>query len=121
MVLNSKGTPPAWRTAIHAESILERARFFPGLAEAAERYADARAFAEELRRFQLGQIAALNDRDAGYDYALSMLQVEVSDTRVFDRPIRARQWFEATITEQLTLGRPETVSLLFGRPVEPEV
>ncbi len=27
--------PPAWRTAIHAESILERARFFPGLAEAA--------------------------------------------------------------------------------------
>jgi tRNA/rRNA methyltransferase len=26
--------PPAWRTAIHAESILEGARFFPSLAEA---------------------------------------------------------------------------------------
>lgn len=39
----------------------------------------------------------------------------MSDTRVFDRPIRARQWFEATIPEQLTLGRPEKVSLLFQR------
>lgn len=54
-----------------------------------------------------------DDRGAGYGYALSMLQVEVSDTRVFDRPIRARQWFEATIGEQLTLGRSDTVSLLF--------
>ncbi len=29
------------------------------------------------------------DRASGYTYALSLLQVEVSDTRVFDRPIRA--------------------------------
>ena len=57
------------------------------------------------------------DREAGYGYALSMLQVEVSDTRVFDRPVRARQWFEATIPEQLTLGRPDRISLLFGRRV----
>lgn len=55
------------------------------------------------------------DRAAGYGHTLSMLQVEVSDTRVFDRPVRARGWFEATIAEQLTLGRPEKVSLLFGR------
>ena len=34
---------------------------------------------------------------------------------VFDRPIRARQWFEAPIPEKLTLGRPERVSLLFQR------
>ena len=46
-----------------------------------------------------------------------MLQVEVADTRVFDRPVRARQWFEATIPDQLTLGRPERVGLLFGRRV----
>lgn len=64
---------------------------------------------------QLPQPLTAEDRAAGYGYALSMLQVEVSDTRVFDRPIRARQWFEATIAEQLTLGRPEKVSLLFGR------
>jgi len=64
---------------------------------------------------ELPQPLTAEDRDAGYGYALSMLQVEVSDTRVFDRPIRGRQWFEATIGEQLTLGRPETVALLFGR------
>jgi hypothetical protein len=75
--------------------------------------------ADEIRAWfarwmaQLPQPLTSEDRDAGYGYALSMLQVEISDTRVFDRPIRARQWFEATITEQLTLGRPETVSLLF--------
>jgi hypothetical protein len=57
------------------------------------------------------------DRAAGYGYALSLLQVEVSDTRVFDRPLRARQWFEATIPDQPTLGRPERISLLFGRRV----
>jgi hypothetical protein len=63
----------------------------------------------------LPQPLTAEDRAAGYDYVLSILQVEVSDTRVFDRPVRARQWFEATLTDQLTLGRPETVSLLFGR------
>ncbi len=70
-------------------------------------------FARWLR--ELPQPLTPDDRAAGYGYALSMLQVEVSDTRVFDRPVRARQWFEATIAEQLTLGRPERVSLLFGR------
>jgi len=70
-------------------------------------------FARWMR--ELPQPLTREDRDAGYGYALSMLQVEVSDTRVFDRPVRARQWFEATIGEQLTLGRPETVSLLFQR------
>ena len=70
-------------------------------------------FARWMR--ELPQPLTADDRAAGYGYALSMLQVEVSDTAVFDRPIRARQWFEATIGEQLTLGRPETVSLLFHR------
>ncbi|MGH8733163.1 MAG: hypothetical protein ACREVB_05725, partial [Burkholderiales bacterium] len=57
------------------------------------------------------------DRAAGYDYALSMIQVEVSDTRVFDRPIRGRQYFEALITEQLALSRPESLSLLVDRRI----
>ena len=39
----------------------------------------------------------------------------MSDTRVFDRQIRGRRTFEATIGEQLTLGRREMVALLFGR------
>jgi len=57
------------------------------------------------------------DRAAGYDYALSMLQVEVSDTRVFDRPLRGRQYFEALITEQLALSRPESLQLLVDRRI----
>ncbi len=70
-------------------------------------------FARWLR--ELPNPLTADDRAAGYGYGLSMLQVEVSDTRVFDRPIRARSWFEATIGEQLTLGRPDAVSLLFHR------
>jgi len=73
-----------------------------------------RAYFAYWMRHLPGPLTA-EDRAAGYTYALSLLQVEVSDTRVFNRPIRARQWFEATITDQLTLGRPEEVSLLFGR------
>lgn len=57
------------------------------------------------------------DRAAGYDYALSMIQVEVADTRVFDRPIRGRQYFESLITEQLALSRPKSLSLLVDRRI----
>jgi hypothetical protein len=77
----------------------------------------------EVRRFfarwmrELPQPLTAADREAGHAYALSMLQVEVSDTRVFDRPVRGRQWFEATIAEQLTLGRPAEIALLFDRRV----
>ncbi len=79
--------------------------------------------ADQVRRFfarwmaQLPQPLTLEDRADGHGYALSMLQVEVSDTRVFDRPLRGRQWFEATVAEQLTLGRPAEISLLFDRRV----
>lgn len=57
------------------------------------------------------------DQAAGYRYRLSLMQVEISDTRVFDRPLRGRQWFEATIRDQLSLGRPSEVALLFERKV----
>lgn len=57
------------------------------------------------------------DRAAGYCYRLSLMQVEISDTRVFDRPLRGRQWFEATIRDQLSLGRPAEVTLLFDRQI----
>jgi hypothetical protein len=57
------------------------------------------------------------DRSDGWRYRLSLMQVEISDTRVFDRPLRGRQWFEATIRDQLSLGRPQEVALLFERTV----
>jgi hypothetical protein len=57
------------------------------------------------------------DRRRGYGYALAFRQLELSDTRVFDRPQAGRAWFEQTIRDQLTLGRPDQVSIVFGRRI----
>jgi hypothetical protein len=58
------------------------------------------------------------DRAAGYWWELSMRQVEVSRTLVFDAPRRARALFEAVVRDNLDLGRPHEVELIFtGRPV----
>jgi hypothetical protein len=43
-----------------------------------------------------------------------MRQVEVSRTIVFDEPCRARLFFEALIADNLDLGRPENVEIIFG-------
>jgi hypothetical protein len=57
------------------------------------------------------------DRDAGYWWECSMRQVEVSRTIVFDETCRARCFFEALIADNLDLGRPENVEIIFGRRV----
>jgi hypothetical protein len=57
----------------------------------------------------------LADRAAGYWWELSMRQVEVSRTIVFDAPRQARAFFEALVADNLDLGRPEHVELLFKR------
>jgi len=57
------------------------------------------------------------DQDAGYWWELSMRQVEVSRTIVFDAPRRARPFFEALIADNLDIGRPENVEIIFGRRV----
>ena len=65
------------------------------------------------------------DRDAGYWWELSMRQVETSRTLVFDGDVHARAFFEALLCENMDLGRPENVELLFrrgqrlGRPTIP--
>jgi hypothetical protein len=59
----------------------------------------------------------IDDRRAGFDWAFSIAQLEVSDTAVFDQPRRARAWFEAAIGEHLDLGRPERVSLVVNRKI----
>lgn len=53
------------------------------------------------------------DRAAGYEHRLSIWQMETSLTQVFDRPVQGRHFFEAVIRENLDLGRPDRVSLLF--------
>jgi hypothetical protein len=57
------------------------------------------------------------DRAAGYWWELSMRQIEVSRTLVFDAPRRARAFFEALVADNIGVGRPEEVSVVFARQV----
>jgi hypothetical protein len=57
------------------------------------------------------------DRRAGYRYDVSILQAEFSLTQVLDRPLTGRRFFEQVIRENLDLGRPDRVQLVFGRRV----
>jgi len=53
------------------------------------------------------------DRAAGYRHRLSIWQLEMSLTQVFTTPVYGRHFFEAVIRDNLDLGRPDRVSLLF--------
>jgi hypothetical protein len=57
------------------------------------------------------------DRKAGYRYPVSMLQTEFSLTQVLDRPVTGRVFFEEGIRENLDIGRPGQVQLIFARRV----
>jgi hypothetical protein len=56
-----------------------------------------------------------HDRAGGYWWELSMRQIETSRTLVFDAPRRARMFFEALIADNLDIGRPELIELIFKR------
>ena len=53
------------------------------------------------------------DAAAGYWWELSMRQIEVSRTIVFNQPRHARGFFEALVADNLDIGRPEQVELIF--------
>jgi hypothetical protein len=72
-------------------------------------------FQRWLHRLPLPLAAA--DRDAGWWWELSMAQVEVSRTIVFTQPRYARSFFDALVTDNLDLGRPDTLELIFDRQV----
>lgn len=55
------------------------------------------------------------DRAAGYRYDISILQAEFSLTQMLDRPVSGRIFFEQVIRDNLDLGRPDQVSLVFDR------
>src|SRR6202166_2270431 len=57
------------------------------------------------------------DRKAGYRYDISILQAEFSLTQVLDRPVHGRLFFEQVIRENLDLGRPQEVRLIFNRKI----
>src|SRR4029077_13983406 len=55
------------------------------------------------------------DREAGYRYELSILQAEFSLTQMLDRPVSGRVFFEQVIRDNLDIGRPDQVALVFDR------
>ena len=55
------------------------------------------------------------DRAAGYRYDLSVLQAEFSLTQMLDKPVSGRMFFEQVIRDNLDIGRPDQVSLVFDR------
>lgn len=57
------------------------------------------------------------DRAAGYWWELSMRQIETSRTIVFDAPRHARGFFEALIRDNLDIGRPDVLEVVFGRQI----
>jgi hypothetical protein len=79
-------------------------------------YRDVEKFWERWQAVLPSPLTAA-DRDRGYDYRLSIRQLELSDTRVFEHPAQAREWFELMLTDQLALGRPDTVQIVFGRKI----
>jgi hypothetical protein len=57
------------------------------------------------------------DRRAGYRYEPFIWQAEFSLTQVLDRPSSGRVFFEEVIRENLDLGRPDQVALVFDKRV----
>jgi hypothetical protein len=57
------------------------------------------------------------DRAAGYRFELSILQAEFSLTQMLDQPVSGRIFFEQVIRDNLDLGRPDRVQLIFNRRI----
>ena len=57
------------------------------------------------------------DEDADYRWQLSVKQVEFSTTMALDRPLSGRIFFEQLIRDNLDIGRPDKVNIVFGRAI----
>ena len=60
---------------------------------------------------------APEDETAGYRYELSILQAEFSLTQMLDRPVSGRIFFEQVLHDNLDIGRPDQISLIFDRRI----
>ena len=58
------------------------------------------------------------DQAAGYRYDISVLQAEFSLTQVLDKPVSGRIFFDQVIHDNLVIGRPDQVGLVFGRRIQ---
>jgi 2-hydroxychromene-2-carboxylate isomerase len=59
------------------------------------------------------------DRAVGYWWEISMRQVEVSRTIVFDAPRHTRAFFEALLVDNLDVGRPEQLQIVSAAAFAP--
>ncbi len=57
------------------------------------------------------------DTAAGYGYELPVLQAEFSLTQTLDSAVNGRIFFEQLIRDNLDIGRPDQVSLIFDRKI----
>jgi hypothetical protein len=57
------------------------------------------------------------DTTAGYRYDISIVQAEFSLTQMLDRPVTGRIFLEQLIRDNLDIGRPDRISLIFGRRI----
>jgi len=57
------------------------------------------------------------DHAAGYRYEISVVQAEFSLTQVPGTPVAGRIFFEQAIRDNLDIGRPDQVGLIFGRRI----
>jgi len=91
--------------------------------KAAQRISDALSSAKIDRFFRkwlarLPHPYSAADRRAGYRYQLSILQAEFSLTQIWDRAHYGRSFFEELIRENIDLGRPQQVQLIFARRMQ---
>jgi hypothetical protein len=57
------------------------------------------------------------DRQGGYWWDISMRQVEVAKTITFTAPRHARAFFEALAADNLDIGRPDNMEIIFNRQI----
>jgi DNA-binding PadR family transcriptional regulator len=57
------------------------------------------------------------DRAAGFRYEIFMQQVEFARTLVLDKPVSGRIFFEEMLRENLDLGRPTQMQLIFDKRI----
>jgi hypothetical protein len=58
-----------------------------------------------------------DDEAAGYAYDLSILQAEFSLTQMLDAPVTGRIFFEQVLRDNLDIGRPDQIGLVFSRRI----
>ena len=59
------------------------------------------------------------DEDADYRWQLSVQQVEFSTTMALDRPAFGWVFFEQLIRDNIDIGRPDKVNIVFGLQIRP--